>query len=112
MWATATETIFKRIFGRASADPAYVQNHFHGFHFLHGGFPWDAFPSGTATVSAAIASVLWIVAPRWRAIGVLLVLLLCIAVVVTNYHWVGDVIAGVFLGTSIGWMTVRLQGVP
>ncbi len=26
-----------------------------------------------------------------------------------NFHWLGDVVAGVFLGASIGWMTVLLQ---
>jgi hypothetical protein len=29
--------------------------------------------------------------------------------VINNFHWLGDVVAGVFLGASIGWMTVLLQ---
>jgi membrane-associated phospholipid phosphatase len=109
MWATAADIIFKRIFGRAWPDPAYIHDHLYGFRLLHGGPHWESFPSGTAAISAAIASVLWIVVPRSRVLGAVIVILLCIAVVITNYHWVGDVIAGVFLGTSIGWMTVRLQ---
>lgn len=108
MWATAAEIIFKHIFGRAWPDPTYIQNHLYGFRVLHGGPHWQSFPSGTAMVSTAIVSVLWITVPRWRAIGVLAVALLCIAVVITNYHWVGDVIAGMFLGASVGWMTVQL----
>ena len=108
MWATAAEIIFKRIFGRAWPDPTYIQNHLYGFRLLHGGTHWQSFPSGTAMISSAIVSVLWITVPRWRAIGVLAVALLCIAAVVTNYHWVGDVIAGMFLGASVGWMTVQL----
>jgi membrane-associated phospholipid phosphatase len=109
MWATAADIIFKRIFGRAGPDPAYIHDHLYGFHLLHGGPHWESFPSGTAAISAAIASVLWIVLPRWRAGGAVIVVLLCVAVVITNYHWVADVIAGVFLGTSIGWMTVQLH---
>ncbi len=108
MWATAADVIFKRIFGRAWPDPTYIQNRLYGFRLLHGGPHWESFPSGTAAISAAIASVLWIVAPRWRAVGALIVFLVCVAVVVTNGHWVADVIAGAFLGASIGWMTVRL----
>jgi len=108
IWATAADIIFKRIFGRAWPDPTYIQNHLYGFRLLHGGPHWQSFPSGTAAISAAIVSVLWIVMPRWRAIGVLIVALLCAAVVITNQHWVGDVIAGTFLGASIGWMTVQL----
>jgi membrane-associated phospholipid phosphatase len=109
MWATAAEIIFKRIFGRAWPDPTYVQGHLYGFHLLHGGPNWESFPSGTAAVSCAIAAVVWIVRPRRRLIAVLIAVLLCVAVVVTNYHWVSDVVAGAFLGVSIGWMTVRLQ---
>jgi len=109
MWATAADIIFKRIFGRAWPDPGYVQNRVYEFRLLHGGPHWESFPSGTAAISAAIASVLWIVMPRWRALSAFIVVLLCVTVVITNYHWVADVIAGTFLGTSIGWMTVHLQ---
>jgi membrane-associated phospholipid phosphatase len=108
MWATAADIILKHIFGRAGPDPTYIQNHLYGFRLLHGGPHWESFPSGTAAISAAIVSVLWIVMPRWRVIGALIVALLCAAVVITNYHWVADVIAGAFLGMSIGWMTVQL----
>jgi membrane-associated phospholipid phosphatase len=109
MWATAADIIFKHILGRAWPDPAYIQNHIYGFRLLHGGTQWESFPSGTAAISAAIASVLWLEMPRWRAMSAVIVVLLCVAVVITNYHWVGDVIAGAFLGTSIGWMTVQLH---
>jgi membrane-associated phospholipid phosphatase len=109
MWATAADIVFKRIFGRAWPDPTYVENHLYGFHLLHAGPHWDSFPSGTAAISAAIMSVLWAATRRWRAVTVLLVILVCIAVVIANYHWVADVIGGAFLGVSIGWMTVRLD---
>ncbi|MGB6429470.1 MAG: phosphatase PAP2 family protein [Candidatus Acidiferrales bacterium] len=108
MWAIAAEIIFKRIFGRGWPDPTYVRDGLFGFHWLHGGPHWEAFPSGTASTCAAIATVLWMVAPRWRTAGPLIAALLSVAVVVTNDHWVGDVIAGAFLGATIGWMTVRL----
>jgi len=105
MWGIAAEQIFKAIFGRIWADPGYVQEHKYGFDLFQGG----SFPSGTATISTAIITVLWILAPRTRIIGVVIVLLLCAAVVINNYHWLGDVVAGIFLGASIGWMTVLLQ---
>jgi len=112
MWATAAEMIFKQIFGRSWPDPTFVQDHLYGFHLLHGGPHWESFPSGTAAISVAIATVLWIVAPRWRTVGALAAGLLCVAVIVTNDHWVGDVIGGAFLGQSVGWITVRLQENP
>jgi membrane-associated phospholipid phosphatase len=108
MWAIASEIILKRIFGRGWADPTFVRDRLYGFHFLHGETHWDAFPSGTATVSFAILAVLWILKPRWRAAGTATVALLCAAVVIGNYHWLSDVIAGGFLGVTIGWGTVAL----
>lgn len=47
MWATAADIILKHIFGRACPDPTYIQNHLYGFRLLHGGPPWQSFPSGT-----------------------------------------------------------------
>lgn len=108
MWAVASEIILKRIFGRGWADPTFIRDHLYGFHFLHGETHWDAFPSGTATVSFAILAVLWILKPRWRAAATAAVVLLSVAVVIGNYHWLSDVIAGWFLGMTIGWGTVAL----
>jgi len=108
MWAVASEIILKRIFGRGWADPTFVRDHLYGFHLLHGEFHWDAFPSGTAAVSFAILSVLWIVKPGWRVAGTATVGLLSVAVVIGNYHWLSDVIGGGFLGVTIGWGTVAL----
>jgi len=108
MWAVASEIILKRIFGRGWTDPTFVREHLYGFHFLHGETHWDAFPSGTATVSFAILAVLWILRPRWRVAGTATVVLLSVAVVIGNYHWLSDVIAGGFLGVTIGRGTVAL----
>lgn len=109
MWATAADIILKHVFGRGWVDPTYLGDGLYGFHFLNGSPHWDCFPSGTASISCAVAAVLWIVAPKWRWLVMLIVLLLCAGVLITNYHWVSDVVAGVFIGVSIGWMTVRLR---
>jgi membrane-associated phospholipid phosphatase len=108
VWALASEFVFKEVFGRGWPDPTYIENHLYGFRLLHAGAHWTSFPSGTATISSAIAATVWVVAPRIRLPGVLLAALLCGAVVVTNGHWLSDVIAGAFLGASIGWMTTLL----
>jgi len=109
MWGLAAEIILKSIFGRSGPDPAYVQSHLYGFHFLHGNLRDSAFPSGHAIAAAAVVTVLWIVAPRLRIPCVLLAAAILSVMLVNNFHWVSDMIAGAFLGTSIGWMTVRLQ---
>jgi membrane-associated phospholipid phosphatase len=108
MMAIACEHIFKRIFGRGWPDPTFVLHHAYGFHFLHGETHWDSFPSGTVAVSMAILSVLWVTDYRWRVAGMAIVLFLSAGVVICNYHWLSDVIAGAFLGASIGWATTAL----
>ncbi len=107
VWAALATIVLKYALGRGSPYPAFLRDGLYGFRFLRGGPHWHSFPSGTAAVSTAILSVFWVLLPRWRAAGVALVALLCAAVVVANYHWVGDVIAGAFLGAFIGWMIVR-----
>jgi membrane-associated phospholipid phosphatase len=107
VWATLATIVLKYALGRGSPDPLFLREGLYGFRPLKGGSNWHSFPSGTAAISTAILSVLWIFLPRWRAIVLAIGALLCAAVVVTNYHWVGDVIAGVFLGALIGRITVR-----
>lgn len=92
IWALAAEFAFKQVFARLPAG---------GPHAGH-------FPSGTATISAAAATTIWLVVPRWRMPGLVVAAFASIAVVATNGHWLSDVIAGAFLGWSIGWMTVLL----
>jgi len=110
IWALAAEFVFKEIFGRAWPDPSYLENRLYGFRFLHASPHWNSFPSGTATISAAIVATVWFIAPRLRLLGVVVALLLICGVVVTNGHWLSDVIAGAFLDASIGRMTVLLLG--
>jgi len=106
--AVAAEFIFKQMFGRAWPDPTYIEDHLYGFRFLNASPHWNSFPSGTATISSAAVATLFLVLPRFRVPSLLLAVLLCCGVVVTNDHWISDVIAGAFLGASIGWMTVAL----
>jgi membrane-associated phospholipid phosphatase len=110
IWAVSAEFVFKQIFGRGSPDPTYLANHLYGFRFLHSTEGWRSFPSGTATIALTIAAITCLRLPRWRLMVSILAGLACIGVTVTNGHWVSDVIAGIFLGASIGWMTVAISG--
>lgn len=108
VWALSSVVVSKRIFGRGSAYPDYVRDHIYGFHWFQGTHGHDAFPSGTTTIAAAILIVLWIRIPRLRALWAVVLGLIAAGLVVTNSHFVADVIGGAFLGASIGWMTVLL----
>lgn len=110
IWAISAEFVFKRILGRGSPDPTYLANHLYGFRFLHPSAGWSSFPSGTATIALTIVTITYLLVPRWRQVISILAGLACIGVTVTNDHWVSDVVAGIFLGASIGWMTVAMSG--
>jgi membrane-associated phospholipid phosphatase len=109
IWAITTEFVLKQIFGRGSADPTYLVSHLYGFRFLHAGDGWTSFPSGTAIGALTIATITCVRFPRWRVAVSILAGLACIGVTITNGHWVSDVIAGMFLGACIGWMTVAIS---
>jgi membrane-associated phospholipid phosphatase len=115
MWATGATVILKRAFGRSDVQmwtgstPEEGHLGIHSFHFLHGNPQrFDDFPSGTTTIATAIIAVVWILAPRLRILCLLALVGISIGLVITNSHFVADVIAGIFVGWSIGWMTVRL----
>jgi membrane-associated phospholipid phosphatase len=60
-------------------------------------------------VSIALLCALWTSIPRWRVPGLLISVLLQSGVIIGNFHWLSDVIAGAFLGVTIGWSRVRLS---
>jgi len=85
-----------------SNNPSWIADHAYGFHPFHGGDGWESFPSGHTAQMAAIAAVIWMRVPRFRWIGVALTAVVAITLWTSNYHFVGDIIAGAFLGTACG----------
>lgn len=98
---------FKFLFGRAwpeswaRTNPSFIRDGIYGFHPFHGG-GYNAFPSGHTAAACAVLAVLWVNYPKawplWLAGG----LSVAGGLVVLNYHFLSDVIAGAFLGASIG----------
>jgi undecaprenyl-diphosphatase len=105
----AVETILKRVIGRLSPNPEYILGHVYGFRVLRGVVGQDAFPSGTASVAAALVAVFWLRVPQFRVPAIAVGSAVCIALVVTNTHWLGDVIGGAFIGAVIGVVTDLLR---
>lgn len=112
--AELTKSQLKYVFGRTwpetfvQSNPSFIRDGAYGFNFFHGGPGYASFPSGHTTAICALVSVLWITVPRGRPIYVLTVLAVVIGLIGADYHFLSDIIAGGFLGTSIGWMTVAL----
>ena len=104
----------KFIFGRLWPEtwvlnnPSFIRDGAYGFNLFHGGAGYASFPSGHTTVICAVISVLWILHPKLRALCMLLVLAIAAGLIGANYHFLSDIIAGAFVGVSIGWMTTAL----
>ena len=104
----------KWVFGRPwpetwrNGNSSFIENHDYGFHWFQGGGAFASFPSGHTTATLAVLSVLWICYPRFRPVYALIVLAVAAGLVGSNFHFLGDVIAGAFLGSTVGWLMVVL----
>ncbi len=107
--AIAMVSQFKLAFGRAwpetwvADNPSWIRDGVYGFFPFHGGTGWTSFPSGhTATIAAPMA-VFWSGFPRVRLLWPALVLLVAIGLLGADFHFLGDVLAGAWLGGVCGF---------
>jgi membrane-associated phospholipid phosphatase len=69
---------------------------------MHGGAAYQSFPSGHMAATCAVVSVLWIWYPRLRWLVTIAGIAVGVGLIGANYHFLSDVIAGAFIGISIG----------
>lgn len=106
--------VLKGLFARSWADtficnnPSYLQNHDYGFHWYKFQQIYASFPSGHTALTAAFAVSLSFVYPAWRWLWMLLIGLVALGQIVSYYHYVSDVIAGLALGYWVAWLNQRL----
>lgn len=104
----------KFVFGRSWPTsgghhrPSLIGDGTYGFHWLHGGNVYQSFPSGHMGAACALLSVLWLCYPRGRPLWAAAALAVAVALIGGNYHFLGDVIAGAFVGGSVGLATTRI----
>lgn len=68
----------------------------------------DAFPSGHAVQIVSVGSVFLMGYPRYRAAWLALMGIGLVALVLGNWHFVGDVLAGSLVGACAGIATTVL----
>ena len=105
--AALTEYALKSIFGR-TVPGIYLHYGRYGFHWFHRGKDFGSFPSAHADQAAAVLSVFWVFYPRWRWAYVIALLLLLFLLLVGEFHFLSDVIAGVYVGTVFGGATISI----
>jgi membrane-associated phospholipid phosphatase len=101
----------KFIFGRtwpAYGQPSFIFEGAYGFHPFHGGPDFGSFPSGHAVAVCAVAVILWRYLPMLRALWAVSVAMIMVALLAGDFHFLSDVIAGAFVGTSLSALIVNM----
>ncbi|MGO8691300.1 MAG: phosphatase PAP2 family protein [Thermoguttaceae bacterium] len=91
-------------------NPSLIGSGAYGCHPFHSGMAYQDFPSGHMARTLAVAAVVWIVYPRWRWAAVAASSALIVGLLGMNYHFVGDIIAGGFVGGIVGTYTAHCCG--
>jgi len=106
--ANEINSFLKGLFGRTwpeswlGDNPSWIRDGVFGFFPFHGGLAWTSFPSGHTTTITATAAILWVVCPELKVAWAALVAVVVTGLIAGNYHFVSDVIAGLYLGAGIG----------
>jgi membrane-associated phospholipid phosphatase len=105
---TGINGVAKAVFGRTwpeswlGDNPSWTRDGVFGFFPFHQGAGWGSFPSGHTAVITATATILWLVWPELRIVWALLVAVVVAGLVGGNYHFVSDIIGGLYLGVAVG----------
>jgi hypothetical protein len=95
--------------GCAPSSLGYVNDGIHAFHAFGGsGKAFQAFPSGSTIALLAVAVPLMVLYPRVRPVLLIFTLVSLVAFILTNTHFLGDVVAGTYVGLVAGMTAVAL----
>ena len=101
----ALKSILKFSVGRINTRFWLLHPQFKEFHWFHGIGNYGGFPSGHMAVFMALFLALWRFYPRYRSLYAGFLSVLALALIVTDYHFVSDVFAGVYLGFIVDYFT-------
>jgi membrane-associated phospholipid phosphatase len=77
------------------------------FHFFQGSY-LSSFPSGHMVMATAFAMALMRLQPRTRPILLILLSIGASALLVGDWHFLADIIAGMFIGGTAGFVAGEL----
>jgi membrane-associated phospholipid phosphatase len=113
--AIGAKDMLKIAFGRTwpetftCGNPSFIRDDAYGFAPFHGGQGWASFPSGHDMVVFAAAGCLWVLLPRLRTLYVLAAVLVSVGLLVADFHWLSDIVAGGLFGWIIGRFIAQIE---
>jgi len=99
--------VLKPLFGRAGPGE-FLAHCDTGFFWFDRNGEHRSFPSGHSSQAAALLSVLWLLYPRWRWAYAGAFVVLAAALIVGEWHFLGDILAGGLIGAAGGTLAVQL----
>ena len=102
--AFLAKVVLQFVFGR-SGPHIWVFYHLPPrFYWFRSDAGYGCFPSGHMTVFTALMTTVLHYYPRYRRIILVLLFLLALALIATNYHFLSDVVAGALLGAAVAFV--------
>lgn len=101
------KVVLKHVFGRVETRYWLDNRQLYEFHFFHPGDGFNGFPSGHMVVFATLAAAIARHEPEYGLLCHALLMILAILLVATNYHFVGDVVSGAYIGCLTEWCMDR-----
>jgi len=95
------KSVLKYMFGMINTRAWLAHRGSYGFHWFHGGSDYSGFPSGHMVMFTVLMIAIGRFFPRLRLACLVFLLLLAAALLVTDYHFLSDVIAGFLLGILV-----------
>ena len=104
--AYIVKTLLKFVFGRTNPRSWLIHNQHLAFHWFNSSS--SSFPSGHMLVFVAFGAAVLFYYPKYRRVVLILLFLLGIALIGTDYHFLSDVIAGAYFGIITTYFTKYL----
>ncbi|HIJ77279.1 MAG TPA: phosphatase PAP2 family protein [Deltaproteobacteria bacterium] len=105
--AFVLKNLLKVLFGRTNTRIWLLHPDLFGFHWFHGGGDFSSFPSGHMAVFTVLMLGIGRYFPRLRSVCAGLLFALALALLVTQYHFFSDIVAGACLGLIVDLLTWR-----
>ncbi|MBJ6724220.1 phosphatase PAP2 family protein [Geomesophilobacter sediminis] len=95
------KALLKPLFGRLNNRLWLKNPDLYGFYWFQNRWGYDAFPSGHMLVLVALLALLVRFFPVARIPALLLALVTSVALILTGYHFLSDIVAGCYLGIVV-----------
>ena len=104
--AFAAKAVFQYVFGRPNPHTWLLEHELPRFYWFRDDEGYGCFPSGHMTVFTALMTTLSYYYPRYRSVYLGLLCLLALTLIITDQHFLSDVLAGTVLGSMMAFITI------